>query len=48
MTPQQAIQILHQVQQKFVGSGQEHQILAEAIKAVSDSPSDQPEITEEV
>jgi len=48
MTPQQAIQILHQVQQKFVGSGQEHQLLAKAIKAVSDSLADQPKTTDKV
>jgi hypothetical protein len=37
MTKEQAIQILAQVQLKFVGSGQDHQLLDQAIKCLSDS-----------
>jgi hypothetical protein len=35
MEPNQAIQILAQVQLKFVGSGQDHQLLTEAIKTLA-------------
>ena len=42
MTKQQAIQILAQVQLQFVGSGQDHQLLDQAIKRLSDSGDDSP------
>jgi len=42
MTKEQAIQILQQVQQKFVGSGSDHQLLDQAIKRLSDSGHDSP------
>ena len=45
MEPNQAIEILNQVQMKFVGSGQDHRLLSEAIKTLSEAiapQSDEP------
>jgi len=37
MEPNQAIEILLQVQAKFVGSGQDHRLLSDAIKTLSEA-----------
>lgn len=45
MEPTQAIEILLQVQAKFVASGQDHRLLSDAIKTLSEAvatQSDEP------